>query len=225
MILGQDTTKREKPTVNPKTVTIFLDYFNHQARQHGAVVVSGADIPLFRAHIKRLLNSGVSMETMRWNARTFFNAERFRSHPCPWKMFVSKRVQAGLMQGNVEAKVVSVDPVLSWILSDFTDVDELPWDRSYDLAYRIVVLRYTDALYTYPDVVADVVSKYTPRLSANILTLIEELLDDCLDPQDRKVIQSKLQQYEVTVPRGLLTGRVKRGRATTLAEAVSTLQR
>ena len=227
MILGEDPHKKTVTTAAPAHVTRIVDKFNYLARKHGAQTIPVNEIPIFRSHIKRMLNSGVSTEALDSNVRAFFSFAKYVEHPRPWRVFVAKEVQATLMRRNDAVKVSTADPVLEWVLSDFTVVDDLPWDRCEDKVYRNMILAHIDLLYRYPEVVAEalVQTELSARVRHSVLVLLTELLDERLDREDRKAVQLKISQYGIRVPKSLWTGTAVRSAATTLAEAVARSQR
>lgn len=227
MILGEDPSKKPAPGASPADVTRIVDKFNYLARRHGAQTIPGSEVPIFRSHIKRMLHSGVSVEVLNSNALAFFSFAKYAEHSCPWRVFVTKDVQATLMRRHDNVKVSTTSPVLEWVLSDFTEVDGLPWDRHEDKFHRNAVLTNIDLLYRYPELVGIVMAnaEYSASERGRILLLLSELLDQGLVMQDRKAIQLKLQKYGVEIPRSLRTGTAVRSPATTLAEAVARSQR
>lgn len=219
MILGADP--HATATAPPPSSREVLRIFNTEARRVGANPVKSQDeIIKFSSLAKRALQSGHSQKSLTEMILTFFQFDRNREHPCPWRVFFSTEV-FNKLQTDVVGITIS-DPLLNWIYSDFSHSPELPWDADFNETFQTLVYRRGVSLtYRYADLTAEVArtAHGDVQLAETLITAAAQVLHEYLSGNDAEHHLAILKSHGVLLPKDFSKTRVRK-EASTMQEAV-----
>lgn len=233
MIIGADPKAKIQPKNLRNSSAVKLQqqvsevcmYFDFKSRLVEARTISDYDRPTFRSHVKRMLSSGIDRRTMKRSIDAFFSESRYQTNPCPWKAFVSTKVQTHLMQ-KTGGSVNTTDPVLQWVLNDFDrDGIDIFWPESDDREIRNLFFAFPQVVYRYPELLVELLNLYTLPEIRSILVDVDDLIETVLANGRAFRVKSALLGRGVPLPTGIASQTTLRPKAPTLAIAIARSQR
>lgn len=215
VILGADPSPPSPPQrtapKKPSTKDI-IHFFNYAAtRAHAPTITTQEDIIVFSSQIKKALSAGHTLESLREMIHAFFQFDRHKEHPCPWKVFLSDKVFSEL-QSSV-AGISVEDPVLRWIHEDFRRTDPLPWGEDFDELFESAVYRRgMSLLFRYADLVASVAiaSGGEIELAKDLLDTASTALSSHLNGESATGELALLQQQGVVIPHDFSRSKIRK---------------
>lgn len=163
MILGGDP-EEDKVRVETKVkktqrnVNSLVTQFISDPRTIMSHSYSYKEVIILRKTLNTLRDSGLTEFTVSQMIKRFLDVEHWRNSETPVLVFTNKAVQQKLMD-QVDTEVVTEDPVLALMMSDFERVGiDLPWAYANDQLLKREVIRHgIDICYRYPEIVAELI--------------------------------------------------------------------
>ena len=182
MILGGDPEDAEvkvETKVKKKSqrnVNSLVTQFISDPRTIMSHSYSYKEIIILRKTLNTLRDSGLTEFTVSQMIKRFLDVEHWRNSETPVLVFTNKAVQQKLMD-QVDTEVVTEDPVLALMMSDFERVGiNLPWDYTNDQLLKREVIRHgIDICYRYPEVVAELIKNHNGVPSTNFTATLRAL--------------------------------------------------
>ena len=182
MILGGDPEEAEvkvETKVKKKSqrnVNSLVTQFISDPRTIMSHSYSYKEIIILRKTLNTLRDSGLTEFTVSQMIKRFLDVEHWRNSETPVLVFTNKAVQQKLMD-QVDTEVVTEDPVLALMMSDFERVGiNLPWDYTNDQLLKREVIRHgIDICYRYPEVVAELIKTHNGVPSTNFTATLRAL--------------------------------------------------
>lgn len=139
-------------------------FMTHQ-KQTMHSVMTETHQAILRRQFSQLLSSGYEVPDLEKMIERFWMTPTARRSGTPVLPFCNKAFQRQLLAGTF---VKTSNSVLQWIADSFAPTEDLPWDESLNDDYsRLIMLEGIDALYSYPEIVADILTIHedpTPAL-------------------------------------------------------------
>lgn len=204
---------------NPRTSVDHLTwrFMTHQ-RQKLHSIMSDTHRSILRRQFSRLLESGYDVSDLEDMIERFWLTSSSQRSGTPVLSFCNKSFQRQLLAGTF---VKTTNSVLQWIADSFAPTAGLPWDQSQDDDYRrLVMLEGLDALYSYPEVVADILTMHEDPAPA-LRELTEQLHWNwkMVDSQSTRLLE-----LVPTAPAELLKRGKARNKQASLSDAIATSQ-
>ena len=183
VIIGADPDKPEQ-TFEPeakkkpkRNLNRLVNLFMSDPRSIMSSTYTYRDSVILRKTFNTLIDSGLTEFTVSQMVKRFLDVEHWRTSDNPVLLFSSKAIQQKLMD-QVDTTIVVEDPILAFIMNDFERGDVvLPWkglDRDSSIK-KSVVLHGMDICYRYPELVAQLISKFDGDPSAEFNTALSAL--------------------------------------------------
>jgi hypothetical protein len=112
----------------------------------------------------KLLKSGYEMDDLERLIDSYWETPSAQRSGTPVLPFCNKAFQRKLLAGTF---VKTTDSVLQWIAGSFAPRNDLPWDDVVADDYkRLIMIEGLDALYSYPEIVADILTLHEDPTAA-----------------------------------------------------------
>lgn len=172
MILGSDPEEvKPEPSVGRKRadgrktrpeVNDLAGYFVYHPKSVMTCSYTHQDMNILRRSIRLLLDGGLTRTSIRQMIDKFFSNEKFASAESPVLTFSSKSIQQGLMSATGIQLDTDTDPILMFMINDFTRGDlELPWISTADKVLReVIIMHGMEICYRYPELIAEIIRHY-----------------------------------------------------------------
>lgn len=174
-------------------------------------VMSDTHKAILRRQFSKLMASGYDVKDLEVLIDRYWSTPSAQRSGSPVLPFCNKSFQRQLLSGTY---VVTSNSVLQWISDSFAPRDDLPWDDVVsDDHKRLLMFEGLDALYSYPEVVADILTLHEDPAPA-LRELTEQLHWNWKQVDNQS---TRLLELVPTVPAEIM----KRGKARTKQASLS----
>lgn len=152
---GGESPSAWRPRPRHTVEHLIFRFMTHE-RQTMHSIMSETHRAILGNQFSRLLSSGYERDDLQLMIDRYWQTPSSQRSGNPILPFCNRAFQQKLLD-HTYAKTSS--SVLEWIYGSFAPVEGLPWDASLDADYKkLIMLEGIDALYSYPEVVADILS-------------------------------------------------------------------
>ena len=226
--IRQQEYKKRKPEVDS-----LVNYFIYNKKILMTHTLTEQDRQIVRKTIRLLLDGGLTNITIRQMMEKFFDNENFAQSESPVLMFASQKVQHTLM-GAVGIQLdTHTDPVLLFMVNDFSRGElELPWSSIDDKSLReVIIMHGMDICYRYPELVADLIRHHSDDLRnpafQDSLDALNSLVRWHLGEEDGDPENLRYSISPISLPKELQSNKKNKVRpaSDTIASAIYTYRR